>query len=390
MQCHKNNWLDIFSGFRVAFSLKKILLATCGLYITVIVLLVLLAAASHWWPEMPNRLQAMLDILNNIQADSPEGRQQFVSAIQQLELTRVFGDEGLSARCIGFLSGTAIILLAIWSFFGGAICRLSAVDFSTDETVSLSSGTGFVWKRFGSFFWSPLVPFVVVVMLLLGASLIGVIGRIGLVGPPAMGILSFVAIMIAGIALLVLLCAVVGMIFSWPTIAVEGTNAFDAISRSFNYVLARPWKLIWSALVASAYGLVCVVFVGLFTWVLLRLTLAVLAFGMGAEAFEPLRDMALVTGHWQIGADTPTQIVIAGIALKSFFILAWGFAAGFAISLEMTMWTLIYYVIRRDVDGTDMSEVFLPESPEEVEAALAAESIESPSPATSEKAAQEG
>ena len=50
MRKHRQNWLDIFSGFRVALDARKIILGTLGAYATIFVVLGLLAAAGHWWP----------------------------------------------------------------------------------------------------------------------------------------------------------------------------------------------------------------------------------------------------------------------------------------------------------------------------------------------------
>ena len=58
-----------------------------------------------------------------------------------------------------------------------------------------------------------------------------------------MGILFFLAL-IGGAWLIAFL--LVGLGGGWalmyPTIAVEGSDSFDAISRSFSYVFARPWR----------------------------------------------------------------------------------------------------------------------------------------------------
>ena len=42
----------------------------------------------------------------------------------------------------------------------------------------------------------------------------------------------------------------------------EGSDTFDALSRSYNYVFQSPWNYIWYSLVAVAYGAVLVFFVG--------------------------------------------------------------------------------------------------------------------------------
>src|SRR5207248_2453545 len=58
----------------------------------------------------------------------------------------------------------------------------------------------------------------------------------------------------------------VGLI-GWPlmnaTISVEGSDSFDALSRSYSYVYQAIWHYLWYGLVALFYGMALVFFVGL-------------------------------------------------------------------------------------------------------------------------------
>src|SRR5262249_14996800 len=52
----------------------------------------------------------------------------------------------------------------------------------------------------------------------------------------------------------------------WPlmsaTVSTEGTDSWEAVSRSYSYVYQRPWHYLWYAIVAICYGAVVVFFVG--------------------------------------------------------------------------------------------------------------------------------
>jgi len=361
MKLHRNNWLDIFAGFRVAFSLKKILLGTACLYVTILILLGLLYIAGQWWPEA----RAHFDVLLSNPA---YGAPRLVSVLAS-EAWGLIARKGMTPQGdfafgpIGFAAGSAVLLLIVWSFFYGPICRMAAVEFATDEKVSLNDGFSFATKRFGSFFWSPVVPFIFAAIMLLCASVVGLVGRIPVVGPPLMGIFFCVAVFIAAIALIVVIATVFGFSFMWPTIAVEGTNSFDAISRSFNYILARPWKTLWCWLVAIVYNAVLIAFVAGFAWLMLKLATACIAFGMGTDNFAPIQSYL---GEMRIAPGTPAELVIGSFLIKVVYILVAGLACGFAVSCDATACTIIYFVIRRDVDGTEMPEVFLPEPQEDV------------------------
>ena len=115
--------------------------------------------------------------------------------------------------------------------------------------------------KFVSFLSAPLIPAAVVgvivlataaVMLLL--SLVGKVPYLGWVTDVGTGLVFAVALLGGFVMALTLLGLVGGVSLMYPTIAAEGTDSFDAISRSFSYLFARPWRLLFYALVGLAYG----------------------------------------------------------------------------------------------------------------------------------------
>src|SRR5438876_745285 len=46
------------------------------------------------------------------------------------------------------------------------------------------------------------------------------------------------------------------------TISTEGTDSFDALSRSYSYVYQAPWQYLWYSFLAVVYGAALVFFVG--------------------------------------------------------------------------------------------------------------------------------
>jgi hypothetical protein len=63
---------------------------------------------------------------------------------------------------------------------------------------------------------------------------------------------------------ILLLGALVGWPLMWATISVEGTDAFDALSRSYAYTYQRPWRLLWYVLVVVVLAIVSMCFVRIF------------------------------------------------------------------------------------------------------------------------------
>lgn len=359
----KQNWLDIFDGFRVAFDARKIILGTLGIYATVLIILGMLVVADNWWPG--SKLLA-LDLIQRPLMGSQN--------LYQTMWARVT-TEGIGLRATGFIAVGGILLLFFWSFFGGAIARIAAVDFARGERLRMGDGTAFAAQKFGSFFWAPIVPFIFVAFFLLCNALLGLIGRIPAVGPVLMGLGYFLACFSAFLAILLTIGATFGSMFMWPTIAMEGTDAFDAISRAFNYLFARPWKTLWCVLVSWVYGAVCFLFVAAVAAALLWLSQLTVGWGMG-KTFAEIQEF-LATG---VNVSNKAPLFIAMVLMRVMVIIVGGLVLGYLASFKVTAMTIIYAVLRRDVDGTEMGEVFLPEPEETPEPEPAAAEAESPQP----------
>ena len=392
MRDHKQNWLDVFSGFRVALDARKILLGALGAYVTIIVLGGLLALAQYWWPGAETYKQRFLqdpigtmpDLACTVSgkfcpamAHPPVGLRDFTHrpAAALAELGHAVTEHAAypiyGVREALFTACGCLLMLFIWSFFGGAIARIAAVDFAKDERLQIGEATEFAGRKFGSFFWAPLVPVVFVLILLLCNFVLGLVGRIPAAGPVIVGLLFGLAAISAFLVVLLLIGGILGFVFMWPTIAMEGTDAFDAISRAFNYLFARPWKTFWCWLMAAAYGLAVTAFVVLFTGLFLHLAVGSVGLGMGKD----FGNIGSFLGAPQsVGLEVGMPYLIAMVLMKVVQILAWGLVLGFVVSYKVSAATIIYAVIRRDVDGTDMTEVYLPEKEEAPEVPPAPES----------------
>jgi hypothetical protein len=166
-----------------------------------------------------------------------------------------------------------------------------------------------------------------------------------------------------------------------PTIAVEGSDAFDAISRSFSYVYSRPWTAGFYAAVTIAYGAVTYAFVRFFVWLLLFMTH--FAIGLGVFAKRPIdqlpdsqRLISKLEAMWatpsydnlysrhpevmNLGTENLTSWAIGVYVYIVLFMMA-----AYVFSFLYSSLTIIYYLLRNHVDATDLDDVYLEEPEEE-------------------------
>ncbi len=272
----------------------------------------------------------------------------------------------------GYFIPWFILFLAVWAIFGGAITRVAAVHIAREEKISIRQALKFSMGKFLSFFFAPLIPLAIVLVVGILVAIGGLIVNIPLVGPPIVGIVFFLAIAAGFVMTLVLLGTVGGFDLMYPTIAVEGSDSFDAISRSFSYVYARPWRMLFYTLLAIVYGALSYLFVRLFIYLTLALTHYFVGWWIfrSADNYQALwpvmwggpqfwnlpympENSALSGGHW-LGATLIAIWVYLTISMMGAFVMSFYFSVN----------TLIYYLLRNDVDATEMDDVYL-EQPEE-------------------------
>jgi len=267
--------------------------------------------------------------------------------------------------------------LAIWALAGGAICRIAAVQFARDEKLTMQQGVRFVRERFlGGFFLAPCIPLALAALIALMLILGGLLLRLPILGDLIAGAAFFLALIGGFIVALLLIGLAVGGSLFWPAAATEASDAFDSFSRGLSYPLTKPWKAIWYAVVALVFAAVCWLFVNLITFFGLSVTRTVVGFGTapfgwlkrgtdGAtvnklELLWPMRGPEALY-DWPVWSmvewyEVPSALFI-GLYVMIVVGLMWSFLASFYFSGS----TVIYILLRRDVDGTDIEEVFLEE-----------------------------
>ena len=253
-------------------------------------------------------------------------------------------------RRLYFMFG-GMFSLAVCAFFGLAISRIAVVRYGRNEVVLLAESIAFAARKWFSCLTAPLIPFAGVMLLLLPSFFAGLIMRSD-IGVLLVGILWFF-IMIVGFAMAVL---AIGLFFGWPfmwgTIASEGTDGFDAISRAYSYTFQRPIQTLIFALMAILLGLAGSAVFFIFVETIIELTFGGVAWGAGRERYDEL--------CLALGANSEaTWASRSGFGLIQFFsnlVRATGVAFNFGFFWSVT--SAIYLLKRQQVDQTEFDDIF--------------------------------
>lgn len=279
-------------------------------------------------------------------------------------------------------------LLVVWAFFGGVLTRMAVLQLAGKEGGGLREAITYVRRRYLSYLLSPLVPIFLIGFLVLCCMLFGVIHWIPGVGDIFDGLFWWLPL-IAGLVMTLVLVGMIGYPMMYTTLSAEGSDTFDAMSRSYNYVYESPWHYLWYCIVAIAYGAVLtlfVVIVGSLTAYFAKWGVSKFPAWGSDRSPEYLFIYSPESLGWRqlLTQGSPAAVNDrgepldyeaynqyrndyawyneAGAGMVSFWItLVFLMVIGFSYSYFWTASTQIYLLMRKRVDETELDEVYVEE-----------------------------
>lgn len=237
-----------------------------------------------------------------------------------------------------------VVLLAV---FGGAISRSTAVEFSKGRYASHDDTLGFSARRIVQFVGAAIGPIIACAILFLLLAIGGLLLSVpvfDVVGSLLYGI----GLLIGGLATIVLLLHIVALPMIVPALAVEGTDSFDAIQRSYAYVIGKPLRYLVYAMILLFIGLLAMTVFVIVANGTIEMTY------WAASIFANDSTSRVLSGQGELGA---TKSIAHQIISFWHTLIKLGIA-GYAISLFFASSTLLYLVVRRVCDGQDVNEVW--------------------------------
>lgn len=269
------------------------------------------------------------------------------------------------------------IWLGVWSIFGGAICRITALQSARDETIGPMRALQFSVEKFWGFFSAPLVPLGIAAAICIVIVVCSLLGAIPVVGEILVASLLGLTLVGGFVVTLVLVGLIGGTNLMYPTLAVEGSDGFDALSRSFSYVFFRPWRMGFYTFVAAVYGAICYLFVRFFAFILLLVVHSTVGATVNLDGASMMSMRGKLDAIWPAPIFTDLQPTINWIGLNwseslaAFLIMIWvalvvGTVMAFLVSFFFSVNTKIYFLLRHCVDATDMEDVYVEQDIEEI------------------------
>jgi len=257
----------------------------------------------------------------------------------------------------------AVWVALAWTLCGGIICRTAAMQLAAEEKISLGRATDHVRKKWLAYFLAPVGTMLAFLVIVLCVGLVGVILRaeVGLF----LGALLWPVVLGLGVLGTLILA---GLFFGWPlmwaVVAVEHSDHYDALSRSFTYVLSRPLHFLFYLTVVAGIGTLGWLAAATFAETVIYLSAWSACRFTHPELFGQI--MAVVP-HPAPGFDWPPANVddVSGIGWSGLKIIQFWCGAvcllvvGFVYSYFWTAAVGCYLLLRYHVDGNELDDIVL-------------------------------
>lgn len=357
-------WLRLAEVIRLSLDPRKILLAMGG----VIVYLALMSGleklpffvSGESTAEIAAASIERQDWLESVEAvvpDGLDGASHDSKSAAQNPIQWIRSDLVVARPVIALLTAESIadiaeaitrllVGLIIWAIFGGAIARVTALQFAGDHPTSTIESLRFACANVVASVVGPLLPLLGVLVFWLLIVIGGFISLIPAVGEPIAGISWGLTLLFSFFAVLLSF----GAAISWPLMivgtSVEATDSFDALSRGFSYVFSRPVYLILLVATAGLFGVVL-------TEIVYQAAIAteLLAQQLFSTSGVPLWERAEISSVGHDGWWYWTR------ALRTA-------ASAYALAYFWTAATVVYFLLRLSVDAMPLDRVYTPEDPD--------------------------
>jgi hypothetical protein len=315
------------------------------------------------------------------------GKVAFVGPAFRMGMTAIWGEQEFALSWWQTLV-TAFLFLLVWSFFGAAILRTASLKLTRDEPLSLREALKFGGKNAPAFLLAPLLVVLFAGFFVACNAAIGLVMSIPFVGSSLLALVLFPFTLIFSLLIvLALLGGFVGLPLMWAGIAIEQNGPLEALSRSFSYIFARPFRFFFGYFLVFVVMSVVVVAGSHFE----RTVKETLKLGVWNDnldemisqkpaepdvlvdpfkkAERPLREEEGIADIRNIERASWTEYV--GFFWMWLLLSAFKLGIrGYALYLFLGGTVSLYLQLRREVDGTEEEEIY-PES--EADAAPAGE-----------------
>ncbi len=260
-----------------------------------------------------------------------------------------------SLQGFAFYSFGTLWTLAVWSLAGGMITRMTAIELGREEQASLKNAFRLSLRRWFDYFTAPLYPVLGTLLLAICCVPVGWLLYSSDVGVIIAGLLWIFVILAGAVMAMLLLWLFIGWPLMWPAISAEETgDSFEAMSRSFAYAFQRPLHYLFYVVLAAAFGLVGWAVVDFACYLTLEAAHWAVSWGAWHERMLEIETT-------QKPAEGVTALWVGVMMLRGLETIPLAISEAFAYSYFWVAATVIYLLLRQQLDRAEFDDVWLEE-----------------------------
>lgn len=279
-----------------------------------------------------------------------------------------------------------VVHLAIFCFFGLAICRSAAIQGARGESTTLSDMLVFAREKAPGCILALLTPVALALVVVLLLFVGGLVGAIPWIGTVVATLLYFLAILGGGAVAGIVILGVLGIHLIAPRIAIEGSDGFDGGQYAVSYATSRGWHLALYALFLLIYGAASFIVMRVILLLTLKFAHVFTAAGMsglGAWSSGETATVGRLDAMWRMptwgelsllpsvggtpfwgefaAAPLSTPEMLGCLLLRFWVFLLVGLLGAFVVSFYFVGSTNMYLLLRKSCDGVEYEELYYEE-----------------------------
>ena len=263
----------------------------------------------------------------------------------------------------------SMVGLVVFSIAGGAICRSAAIQFARDERPGFIESLRFSIKKFRYFFMTAVTPAAILIFFGVCIFLFGLLFNIPFAGELIVGVTAILLLTVGLMAAIVIVGTVAGGGLMFPVIAYENSDNYDAVSRSFSYVCTRPWRMAAYVIVTAVYGSICYLFVRFVVFLVIAAARQFVTLSIWTDSAKnsglskiaviwPEPEFFNLLGQSAEASRNTTESIAAFLVYVA-ILIASGVVISFVISFYFSATSVIYALMRKNVDNTSLDSVYV-------------------------------
>lgn len=147
-----------------------------------------------------------------------------------------------------------IWLIAVYLISATAVSRATYMLVRGNHFYTWTNAVRFALRKTASILLSPVAILLIIVFILAGGAIVGLLGKIPVVGEFGITIFTFIWFFTSLLVVFLVIIFAIALIQAPAIIATTNDDAFEAVFQSFSLAWSQPWRLIFYEVISAAFA----------------------------------------------------------------------------------------------------------------------------------------